>query len=112
MLMATVRDNQDESRYEIDVDGTRAGFAAYHLYGDLAAFTHTEIEPEFGGQGLASSLIRSALDDARKRNLRVQPFCPFVRGFIAKHTEYRDLVPADEWDRFELADAAGGDAAS
>ncbi|MDT4997198.1 MAG: uncharacterized protein QOD45_1266, partial [Pseudonocardiales bacterium] len=65
-------------------------------------FIHTEISPEFGRRGLASELIRAALDSARTRGLQVQPFCPFVRGFIAKHPDYRDLVPSAERERFGL----------
>ena len=102
-MTTDVRDNPEASRYEIRVDGARAGFAEYHLFGDLAAFLHTEIDRAYQGQGLASELIKVALDDARARGLRVQPFCPFVRGFIDKHRDaYRDLVPAEEWPRFGL----------
>ena len=40
---------------------------------------------------------------ARERGLAVHPDCPFVRGWIAKHPEYVDLVPADEHARYGLA---------
>lgn len=98
-----VRDDPAERRYEIRVDGVRAGFAEYHLYGERAAFIHTEIDAAYQGKGLANTLIRRALDDARARGLQVEPFCPFVRGFIDKHRDgYRDLVPEAEWNRFGL----------
>jgi predicted GNAT family acetyltransferase len=101
-MNTTVTDNARESRYEIRFDGARAGFAEYHLHAGVVAFIHTEISPEFGRRGLASELIRAALDSARTRGLQVQPFCPFVRGFIAKHPDYRDLVPSAERERFGL----------
>jgi predicted GNAT family acetyltransferase len=98
-----VRDNPAANRYEIYVDGALAGFAEYHLHRDLAAFTHTEVDDAHQGQGVASELIKGALDDARARALRVEPFCRFVRAFIEKHRdEYRDLVPEPEWERFGL----------
>ena len=101
--MATVvSDNGESSRYEIRADGELAGFAEYHRSGGVIAYLHTEIGPEFGGRGLATELIRAALDGARADGLMVEPFCPFVRAFIQKHTDYRDLVPADEWERFAL----------
>lgn len=106
-MTTIVTDDPDASRYEIRVDGELAGFAEYHLYKGVAAFTHTEIRPEFEGHGLASTLIRHALDDARRRRQSVEPFCPFVRSFIAKHHEYRYLVPKADWPRFSLADEAG-----
>lgn len=97
-----IRDNPDESRYEIRVGDTLAGFLEYSLHGTHSDFLHTEIHDEFGGRGLASELIRFALDDARRRDLRISPYCPFVRKFMAKHTEYVDLVPETERGRFGL----------
>lgn len=91
-MSATVTNRPERSRYEIDVDGELAGFTAYHLEGDVVAFDHTEIDPAFEGKGLASVLIKHALDDVRSRDLGVRPFCPFVRGYIDKHAEYGDLV--------------------
>jgi uncharacterized protein len=104
-----VTDNPAESRYEIHVDGELAGFTQYHMHQGVAAFIHTEIKSAFGGRGLASILIRQTLDDVRRRGLVVQPFCPFVRAVIAKNSEYHDLVPQDQWERFGLADAPASD---
>ena len=59
----------------------------------LIVFVHTEIDQRFEGQGLASQLIRTALDDARDRELQVLPFCPFVNGDIARHREYVGWSP-------------------
>ena len=56
----------------------------------------------FEGRGLASQLVRTALSDARSDGLSVLPFCPFVRSYIAGHTEFLDLVPEDMRDTFEL----------
>jgi predicted GNAT family acetyltransferase len=96
--------NAGESRYEIAVDGTLAGFMEYSLHGDRADFLHTEVAEEFGGRGFASQLIRYALDDARGQNWQVVPYCPFVKAFIAEHDDFRDLVPAEERARFDLAE--------
>jgi hypothetical protein len=87
-----VVDVPDESRFEIRVDGRRAGLAAYQLHPDRIVFLHTEIDDEREGQGLGGVLVRGALDSARGRGLRVVPSCPFVRGWIARHPDYADLV--------------------
>lgn len=99
---AQVRDNADESRYEIFLGGELAGFTQYVLEGNRADFVHTQIDDRFEGHGLASQLIAGALDDARRRGWSVVPYCRFVTHFIAKHAEYRDLVPADQRSRFGL----------
>ena len=99
-----VVDVPDRSRFEIRVDGESAGFAAYHRRPGVIAFMHTEIDPRFEGQGLASELVRSALSQARSEGASVLPFCPFVRGYIARHHEYLDLVPNAVRARFQLTD--------
>ncbi|GAB3689853.1 GNAT family N-acetyltransferase [Saccharopolyspora tripterygii] len=97
-----IKDNPDADRFEIRVDGELAGFAEYKLKTGQISFTHTEVDDRFSGQGLAGKLVRAALDEARNRELRVLPFCPYVRGWIAKHSDYLDLVPAERRAGFEL----------
>lgn len=106
-MAAHVVDNPDQSRFEVIAgdDGTEvAGFAEYFLSeadGEIA-FTHTEIDPKFGGQGLGGVLAKAALDAARERGLAVLPYCPFIRGWIRKHPEYAELVPEARRATFEL----------
>ncbi|MEO7236406.1 MAG: GNAT family N-acetyltransferase [Lapillicoccus sp.] len=94
----TVRDVPGEHRYEITVAGRRAGFAAYvdrpggEGGGQRRVFTHTEIDENFGGQGLGSVLVAGALDAVRASGRRVVPVCPFVSAYLKRHPEYEDLV--------------------
>ena len=69
------------------------------LCGTLANETGTV---RFEGRGLGSQLVRSALADARRDGLAVLPFCPFVRSYIASHTEELDLVPENMRATFDL----------
>jgi uncharacterized protein len=97
-----VADNPDKARFEILADGELAGFVQYHLRGNEIAFTHTETDERFRGHGLASQLIRAALDTVRARRLAVLPYCPFTRSWMEEHPEYVDLVPADRRAQFGL----------
>jgi uncharacterized protein len=91
-METTVRDNPEENRYEIR-DGDRVlGLAAYERRGDTIVFTHTEVDPHAGQEGLGSTLVRAALDDVRSKGGSVVPLCPFVRGWIDRHQDYADLV--------------------
>jgi len=69
-----------------------AGFAAYLRKGNLVVFTHTEVDPEHEGHGVASALARGALDDVRRRDLKALLRCPFLREWITHHPEYDDVV--------------------
>ena len=97
-----VVDVEAEHRYEIRVDGVTAGYAEYHRHSSSISFVHTVVEDAYAGQGLAGRLARAALDDARARGLGVLPFCPFIRGWMAKHPEYVDLVPEGRRAQFDL----------
>lgn len=91
-METTVRDNPEENRYEIR-DGDRVlGLAAYERRGDTVVFTHTEVDPDAGQEGLGSTLVRAALDDVRSKGGSIVPLCPFVRGWIDRHQDYADLV--------------------
>ncbi|GGB27017.1 N-acetyltransferase [Sphingomonas metalli] len=89
--MQQVVNNRSEQEYVMDADGAQA-VAAYQLEGDTIVFTHTVVPPAVEGRGIGSRLIRGALDDVRDQGLKVIPQCPFVRAFIQKHPEYRDLL--------------------
>lgn len=86
--------NDEQSRYEILVDGTVVGFSDYRLRDERQVFVRTEIDPEFRGRDLAATLVQAALDDARRNGYRVVPRCPYVADFIKEHPEYEDLVSA------------------
>jgi uncharacterized protein len=89
--------DEPHHRYLGSVDGQLAALAAYVPRDGLVVFTHTETDPSFEGQGVASQLVRWALDDVRARGLRAQAQCPFVSAYIAKHAdEYGDLVATSD----------------
>ncbi len=87
--------DDDHKRYTGNVEGHLAALAEYIPTPELVVFTHTETDPSFEGQGVASQLVRWALDDVRGRGLHVLPLCPFVKAYIGRHAdEYGDLVYA------------------
>ena len=88
-MSATVRHNVAESRYELDTEHGMA-IAVYRLQGDRAIFTHTAVPPQDEGKGIASRLVRAALDDVRLRGLKIVPACSFVVAFVRRHSEYND----------------------
>ncbi|MBE9375246.1 N-acetyltransferase [Saccharopolyspora sp. HNM0983] len=97
-----VVDAPEQHRFEVRTGDEVAGFTEYRLQRGAIAFIHTEIDPRFEGRGLGSTLVRGALDEARRRGLAVLPYCPFVRSFIDGHREYLDLVPEDKHTYFRL----------
>jgi predicted GNAT family acetyltransferase len=86
-----VRDNPAEHRFELDVGGHLA-VAYYSLADGVITFTHTEVPPELGGQGVGSQLIHGAMQQVKGRGLKVVAHCPFVGSYLGKHPEYGALL--------------------
>ena len=85
-----IRD-EARNRYELHAEGGIA-VAYYEVRGDAVALVHTVVPERLQGRGLASILIKGALDDIRSRALKVIPECPFVARYIERHPEERDLL--------------------
>lgn len=82
-------------RYELHDGEAVIGFATYRLPDDEHVdFVHTEVDDVYEGQGLASRLIRFALDDVRAAGKRIVPHCPYVAAWVRRHPEYAD---ATDW---------------
>jgi predicted GNAT family acetyltransferase len=87
-----VRDAPAAQRYEAHLDGELAGILEYVLKRGRIALVHTEVAPALEGRGVGAALARFALDDARRRELRVIASCPYVRAYLVKHPEDHDIV--------------------
>lgn len=85
-------DDAGHHRYVARVDGVQAGLIAYMLSPGGIRLVHTEVADAYEGRGIAGTLARYALDDARTRGLSVHPDCPFVKAWIDRHPDYADLV--------------------
>jgi hypothetical protein len=86
----------DRERYEAYVGDVLAGFSQYRIEDGLVVFVHTEVTPEFEGEGIGSTLIRDALEDVRRQARKVVPLCEFVAAYIEKHPgEYGELVATE-----------------
>ena len=85
-------DNPQRHRYEAVLDGRVVGISQYTLTDDVITFLHTEVDQTVEGKGLGSRLAAGALDDVRRRGLRVVARCPFIAAYIKRHRDYADLL--------------------
>ena len=88
----TIRDNPERHRFEADLGDGSFAIAEYTLPAGKIMFTHTEVPEAHEGKGIGSALIRYALDEARRRGLKVIPICPFFAAYIKRHSEVQDLL--------------------
>lgn len=88
--MNDVTNNKAMQRYELTVDGSIA-FANYRLAPGVVTITHTETPPALRGRGVASLLVRGALEQIRADGSKVVAGCGFVADYLAKHPEFASL---------------------
>jgi predicted GNAT family acetyltransferase len=81
-------DDREARRWQAFLDDRVVGYAEYRLSQGRVIFTHTVVEPEHEGRGIAGRLARAALDDAIGRGLRITPYCPYIRAYLRRHPEY------------------------
>ncbi|MDH2381258.1 GNAT family N-acetyltransferase [Bradyrhizobium sp. CER78] len=89
--MAAVRDNRDQNRFELDTEGGLA-FANYRRTPAAVIITHTETPRALRGRGIASELVKGALELIRSDGRKVIAGCGFVVDYLNKHPEYADLA--------------------
>jgi hypothetical protein len=89
--MGDIVNNKAHHRFELVVDGHLAA-AFYKIDANVITFMHTEVPPELGGRGVGSTLVQGALDHLRASGMKVIADCPFVKAWIGKHPEYKDLL--------------------
>lgn len=78
-------------RFEI-ASGASIAVLDYALSGGTITFVHTGVPSEMEGKGIGSQLARAGLEFAKREGLTVVPQCPFIRVYIERHKEYRDLL--------------------
>jgi predicted GNAT family acetyltransferase len=81
---------KEPDQFTIAVEGKTVGKAEFLDRGEKRVFTHTEVDKDYEGRGLATILIGEALAQTRDAGLRIVAQCPMVVAYVEKHPEYRD----------------------
>jgi len=79
-------------KFSAFVDGEEAYLLYHPLSGGVLDFASTFTPEGLRRRGIASAVVREALEYARQHGCRVIPNCWFVKGYIQRHPEYLDLV--------------------
>lgn len=54
--------------------------------------THTEVDPAYGGQGIARRLIEEIVAEARRAGKKIVPLCSYADKMMTGKEEYRDVL--------------------
>jgi uncharacterized protein len=91
-MASELKQLSDEDRYAFLIDGEEVGETGYLVRGNAIHLTHTEVDPQRRGQGIADAMVRAVFDDIRsKGNLSVVAACPYVVEWLQRNPDDRDL---------------------
>jgi predicted GNAT family acetyltransferase len=89
--MSELRDNREQSRYEMDEQGMTS-YADYRLQGDRLFIDYVFAPPALRGSGAAGRLMAAVAAEARRKGLEVIPICGYAAAWLRRSSEFRDLV--------------------
>lgn len=64
----------------------------YSLKNNLIDLYRTFTPLELRGKGVAGKIVKFALEYARDNNLKVIPTCSYVKSYIERHENYKNLL--------------------
>lgn len=88
---AQLINNEAIHNFEMFVDGHRA-FIDYQLKHDKMYLMHTEVPVELEGKGVAPAMVEKAFKYIEDHNLKIVPYCSFIKVFLKKHPEWERIV--------------------
>lgn len=82
---------EKEHRFETVVDGVTAVIQYVPFEGGLD-LRHTRVPQPIEGRGIAGALTAFALAYVREKGLKIKPSCSYIRIYLERHPEEKDLV--------------------
>ena len=69
------------------------GYAVIEERGGRWVIPHTEVDPAYGGQGIARRLIEEIIDEARREGRKIVPVCSYAAKMMLQRKDaYRDVL--------------------
>lgn len=68
------------------------GECEFEINDSIWYITHTCVRKEFGGRGIAKLLVKSIIEEARNRNIKIVPICSYAQKMMLNNEEYSDIL--------------------
>ncbi|AZN70264.1 N-acetyltransferase [Georhizobium profundi] len=85
-------DGGSKGRYLLVIGGTEAEMTYSRAGERLIIIDHTEVPSALRGRKVGERLVRQAVEDARRDNIKIIPLCPFAKAQFERHTEWHDVL--------------------
>ena len=74
-------------------EGAIVAEMVYHMSGSgKMVIEHTEVDDSLAGKGVGKQLVKTAVDYARKQQIKIIPLCPFAKSVLDRMKEWQDVL--------------------
>lgn len=90
----TIKQRENDRRgifYIEDKEGVIAELNYRREQDDVIIIDHTEVKRKMENRGIGASLVKEAVEYARKNNLKIEPLCPFAEVQFERNKSYQDV---------------------
>jgi len=67
--------------------------ANYYVVDGVMRIHHTEVPAQLEGRGIAGRIVQEALHYAETHELKVEPWCSYVRSYMRRNPATHQLLP-------------------
>ena len=53
---------------------------------------HTEVNPNYKGQGIAKRLLDAIVNEARNKKIKIIPECSYAKKVMNRNNDYKDVI--------------------
>ncbi|WZL89609.1 GNAT family N-acetyltransferase [Salinimicrobium sp. 3283s] len=86
------KETDRKGMFYIEDDGEIVAELTYTLKDNqIMTIDHTETDPKYSGEGLASSLVKHSVDFAKEKEIKIDPLCAYAAKQFERHEEYREV---------------------
>lgn len=84
-------DEEESRQFVLVVDGHRARME-YDRSGDRIFLTNLHVPPALDEEQLSAALTEKSLVWAEENNMKVVPYCPYVKTYLRRNTAWQRLL--------------------
>lgn len=89
----TLEDGPSKGRYVARIEGLPDAEMTFSRASPrLVIVDHTGVPDEMRGMGVGKALVAQIVEDARERQFKIIPLCPFAKATIERTPEWHDVL--------------------
>jgi predicted GNAT family acetyltransferase len=86
--------NKESQRFEMDFKNGNYAYLEYRWSGKSLATMHIEVLEEMRHKGIAAIIANYVLEFAKRKQVTIKPFCPYITSYIDRNPQCRPLIEA------------------